>query len=173
MAETGVANPPRDFESDGFKLGMWVRTQRRNWESLTEDRRGRLSRLPGWMVDPLVEKWEKSFRLLEEYVSVHGNAQVPQALAIKGVPLVSGSGKQRDRWELLTEDQRRRLKQLPGWTLDARGVWSEEGFGHLQGRDQDRAARTWAATVPLIAAVTLLGCVHWPSGARGRHQHWV
>ncbi|MFC8316370.1 Helicase associated domain protein [Gordonia sp. NPDC057258] len=130
--ETGATCPPRDFECDRFKLGIWVRTQRRNWDHLTEDRRSRLSRLPGWMVDPLIEQWEQSFLLLQEYVAEHGDAQVPQAVVYQGEPLGRWVSKQRDRWDLLSDEQRRRLERFPGWTLDARGVWWDEGFGHLQ-----------------------------------------
>lgn len=137
-ADTGNSSPPRDFESDGIKIGIWVRHQRREWERLTEDRRSRLSHLPGWTVDPLLEKWEASFRLLEEYVAEHGDAQVPQSHSVHGVPLGRWVSKQRDRWDLLPEDRRRRLAQFPGWTLDARGVWWEEGFRHLQDYTAER-----------------------------------
>lgn len=131
-AETGDANPPSDYEVDGFKLGIWARTQRANWEKLNEERRIRLRQIQGWMVDLLPEKWERACRLLEEYAAENGDAAVPQALVVEGIPLGRWVSKQRDRWERLTEEQRSRLERLPGWTLDARGVWWEEGFGHLQ-----------------------------------------
>ncbi|WP_310773404.1 DEAD/DEAH box helicase [Mycobacterium sp. Z3061] len=130
--QTGDANPPSDYESEGFRLGIWVRTQRANWEKLSEDRRERLRQIDCWMVDLLAEKWDRACGLLEAYVSEHGNAQVPQALVTDGVPLGRWVSKQRDRWDRLTDEQRARLNSLSGWTLDARGVWWEEGFGHLQ-----------------------------------------
>ncbi|WP_372512099.1 helicase associated domain-containing protein [Mycobacterium bohemicum] len=47
-------------------------------------------------------------------------------------PLGKWLSVQRRTWQALSEERRRRLQQLPGWTLDARGRWREEGFNHLQ-----------------------------------------
>ena len=131
-AETGHANPPSGHEVDGFKLGIWVRTQRANWETLPDERQRRLREIDSWMVELISEKWERACRLLEQHTADSGTSLVKQTLVVEGFPLGRWVSKQRDRWDLLTKEQRARLEVLPGWTRDARGVWWEEGFGHLQ-----------------------------------------
>jgi hypothetical protein len=84
------------------------------------------------MVELISEKWERACRLLEQHTADSGASFVKQTLVVEGFPLGRWVSKQRDRWDLLTKEQRARLETLPGWTRDARGVWWEEGFGHLQ-----------------------------------------
>ena len=49
VQEEGHAKVPRDFEAvDGFKLGNWVKTQRRAKDRLTLARRKELESLAGW-----------------------------------------------------------------------------------------------------------------------------
>ncbi|UNB55482.1 DEAD/DEAH box helicase [Mycolicibacterium sp. YH-1] len=130
-AETGDANPPQDYVVEGFNLGIWVRTQRARWEFLSEERQELLRQIDGWMVDLLGEKWDRTCRMLEKYADENGTSAAKQTLLIDGVPVGRWVSKQRDRWDLLTDEQRARLKKLPGWTLDARGVWWEEAYQRL------------------------------------------
>ncbi|MDG5485484.1 DEAD/DEAH box helicase [Mycolicibacterium gadium] len=130
--EHGSATPPRGFEADGVDLESWVRRQRRTWDLLGEERRDRLQRLPGWTLDARNTKWDNGYRRLLEYVAQHGNAQVPQSYKVDGYALGKWLSVQRRTWDTLSEERRQCLRELPGWTLDARGEWWEEGFGHLQ-----------------------------------------
>ncbi len=47
---------------DGFKLGSWVKVQRREFAkgSLATDRQNRLEALPGWSWDPFTDQWRKA-----------------------------------------------------------------------------------------------------------------
>jgi superfamily II DNA or RNA helicase len=130
--QNGHANPQRGYVVEGVELESWVRRQRRTWDSLSEDRRQRLGQLPGWTLDVRADKWEAGFRRLQEYIEEYGDAQVPQSYVVGGYALGKWLSVQRRTWESLSEERRQRLGQLPGWTLDARGEWWEEGFGHLQ-----------------------------------------
>ena len=125
-------NPPRGYVVEGIQLETWVRRQRRTWDSLSEDRQRRLQQLPGWTLDVLADKWELGFRQLVEYVQEHGDAKVPQSYVVGAYALGKWVSVQRRTWEKLTNERRQRLQQVQGWTLDARGIWWEEGFGHLQ-----------------------------------------
>ena len=131
-SEYGTACPPRGYEPEGVDLESWVRRQRRTWDSLGEERQQRLQQLPGWTLDPLADKWEAGFRRLREYIDEHGHAQVPQSYVVEGYALGKWLSVQRRTWNSLSEERRQRLQQLPGWTLDARGEWWEEGFSYLQ-----------------------------------------
>ena len=128
----GHARPPRGYDAEGVDLESWVRRQRTVWDSLSEERRQRLQQLPGWTLDTRTDKWEAGFRRLEEYIEEHGHAQVPQSYVDDGYALGKWLSVQRRTWDSLSEERRQRLQQLPGWTLDARGEWWQEGFGHLQ-----------------------------------------
>jgi hypothetical protein len=130
--EKGHTNPPRSLVLDGIALETWVRRQRRNWDSLSDDQRLRLEQLPAWTLNVLDAKWDIGFGHLQKYVEEHANAQVPQSYAIEGYALGKWVSVQRRTWDTLTEDRRERLRKLPGWTLDARGSWWSEGFGYLE-----------------------------------------
>ena len=69
----------------GFNLGNWVTTQR--LALVFAERRAKaekLQDLPGWTLNTLTDKWEMSFRHLEEYVAKHGDANVPPGLLLSG-----------------------------------------------------------------------------------------
>ncbi|MEB3064777.1 DEAD/DEAH box helicase [[Mycobacterium] zoologicum] len=117
---------------DGYRLGKWVSVQRRTWDKLSEDRRQRLAQLPGWTLDARGDWWEDWFRRLGEYVAEHGDARVPQQyVSPDGTKLGLWVANQKSTWASMRDDRRRRLEQLPGWTLDSRTAFWEEGFRHL------------------------------------------
>ena len=51
------------------------------------DRERRLQELPGWLWNPHVDRWEKDFRRLMDYVERHGDARTPQSYTVDGYPL--------------------------------------------------------------------------------------
>jgi hypothetical protein len=61
---------------DGFKLGNWVRKQRRNRKSLHSKKIQRLESLH-FVWDPHEAKWEIGFALLEKYKQEFGDCLVP------------------------------------------------------------------------------------------------
>ncbi len=63
---------------DGFKLGIWVRVQRKNREKLTKEQIMKLESLEGWKWDASKLKWEQGFYYLDLYVQQEGHANVPQ-----------------------------------------------------------------------------------------------
>ncbi len=79
--EQGDALVPSACIFDGFRLGQWVTVQRRSWDRLDDNRRKRLSDLPGWAVSARDAQWEESFRRIAEYARMHGEASPPQSYA--------------------------------------------------------------------------------------------
>ena len=132
VEEHADAKVPQSYVVGGYALGKWLSVQRRTWESLSEERRQRLQQLPGWTLDARGEWWERGFGHLQRYVEEHGNARVPQTCVFDGFNLGLWVANQRGRWDTLGDARRQRLQTLPGWTLDAKAAFWEEGFHHLQ-----------------------------------------
>jgi superfamily II DNA or RNA helicase len=132
IEEHGDAKVPQSYLVGGYALGKWLSVQRRTWESLSAERRQRLQKLPGWTLDARGEWWERGFGHLQRYVEEHGNARVPQTCVFDGFNLGLWVANQRGRWDTLGDERRQRLQTLPGWTLDAKAAFWEEGFHHLQ-----------------------------------------
>ncbi len=85
--ETGRLLPP--FKSESLK--HWIVNQRSKFNSKNLDKK-KISRLESiGMVWDLDEKWEKMFRLAEEYYSEHGNLNIPATY-------VTSSGERLGTW---------------------------------------------------------------------------
>lgn len=130
--EHGAAQPSSDYIRDGFKLGIWVNTQRQNWPTLDDDRRRRLEQLPGWTLNTKVTQWEEGFEHLTAYVEQNGTALVPADCKFHGFKLGQWVAVQRSGWNSLREDRKQRLAGLPGWAVSVRDAWWEEGYARLQ-----------------------------------------
>jgi hypothetical protein len=114
---------------NGFKLGVWVNTQRRSIELLTTDKKSRLEELPGWSWDPFSDQWEEGFRCLKEFVEREGDAKVPSGCkTINDFKLGAWVTSQRKRKDSLTLDYRTRLEALPGWSWNTLSDRWETGF---------------------------------------------
>ena len=97
----------------------------RNWESLSDERRQRLERLPGWAVSARTAWWEEGFRRLQEYIGKTGHASPPQSYADEdGFRLGSWVNKQRQNHAkgALSADRAMRLSKLGGWEWNPRGA---------------------------------------------------
>lgn len=75
--------------------------------------------------------WEKSFTALAKYVQEHGHANPPRGLAVEGIDIETWVRCQRRHWDELTDERRRRLRDLPGWTLNAVEEKWNTGYRHL------------------------------------------
>lgn len=121
---------------DGHRLGSWVSIQRthRSRGSLSAGRQRRLEGLPKWSWDPKAEQWEDGYRHLQAYAHAHGNAGVrDDYVCDDGYRLGKWVGKQRSKWDALSDDRRERLEGLSGWTRDARAALWERSFAALEG----------------------------------------
>lgn len=113
----------------GTKLGNWVRGQRDLGRRglLTLGRRKKLESLPGWTWHPNSAKWDRAFRLLEDFVSEHGDVGVPISyVSESGFYLGQWVGQQklafRRKEPALTERRQKALESLPGWSWELERV---------------------------------------------------
>lgn len=128
----GSAQPPSRYVIDGFKLGIWVNTQRQNWATLDDDRRSRLEQLPGWTLNTKAAQWEMGFEHLTAYVEENGTALVPAEYIFRGFRLGQWVAVQRSGWDSLQEDRKERLATLPDWAVSVRDAWWQGSYAQLQ-----------------------------------------
>ena len=129
----GDARVPHAYTVDGYRLGLWVITQRHRRSRLDADHQRQLQELPGWTWDPYADQWEGGFNRLLQYVERHGDARVPRSYTVDGYRLGTWITVQRRDYSngTLDADRRRRLQNLPGWAWDAHADRWEEGFRRL------------------------------------------
>src|SRR5262249_53428900 len=106
----GHCNVPHAHKESGFNLGYWVNTQRRDKESLSEDRRQRLDKL-AFVWDARQARWEENFLHLKAYKEREGHCLVPHAHKENGFKLGSWVNVQRTN-QNLSEERRQRLNKL-------------------------------------------------------------
>jgi superfamily II DNA or RNA helicase len=128
--------PRHHRDDDGYQLGAWVGAQRRDRSgTLGEERRRRLTALPGWTWNPFDAAWQDGFVRLQRFVMREGHSQVPQAYRDDDeFRLGSWVTAQRQgyRRRTLDEERRRRLERLPGWAWNRIEAGWEHGFARLQ-----------------------------------------
>ena len=74
--EFGDTNVPYKYKTkDGFRLGIWLRHQRENKDSLTPERKKLLDDL-GFVWDPLSQQWQEGYEALVAYKKEFGDTRV-------------------------------------------------------------------------------------------------
>ncbi len=131
----GDADVAQSYETDGYKLGVWVNGQRakRRDGSLEPDRIRLLEALPGWAWDARASRWERGFAHLVGFANDHGHTRVPVGYMANDFKLRVWVGTQRGAYRrgVIPSDRVARLEAVPGWTWDERaGMW-EENFSRL------------------------------------------
>lgn len=133
VAEYGTARVPQTFvTAGGDKLGAWVSNQKSTRKNLSDERRERLEALPGWTYDTHTAYWEDGFRYLAEYAEEHGVAQPSSKCVVNGFKLGTWVNTQRQTWDTLDTDRRRRLESLPGWVLNTKSAQWDDSYECLQ-----------------------------------------
>jgi hypothetical protein len=128
----GHVNVPQSHEEDGVGLGRWLQNQRARRGQLDESHQQRLENL-GVSWDPLVDRWERNFALLEQYKKREGHCNVPHSHEEDGMKLGSWVNKQRGNYKKgkLEESYQRRLENL-GMSWDQLADQRERNFGLLE-----------------------------------------
>jgi len=109
-----------------FKLGVWASSQRQKRESLSENRKRRLSSL-GFEWNVADNRWEKGYSILVEFASRNGNCLVPSKHIQNGFKLGVWVGTQRTKKSKLSQEKINRLNNL-GFVWDALAEKWEIGF---------------------------------------------
>jgi hypothetical protein len=118
---------------EGYKLGIWVTTQRRNkvLNKLPPERVQRLEALKGW-VWSIEDIWEKGYESLLHYYKEHGDYLVPKLYKTNdGYSLGNWVDIQRRKKDSLPIKRKERLESLQGWVWNVLDSQWEIGFAHL------------------------------------------
>jgi superfamily II DNA or RNA helicase len=125
----GHCRVPAKHKENGFRLGNWVRVQRRNADTLSAPLRQQLDEL-GFVWDPWETDWAEGLRYLTNYKEREGHCRVPRKHIENGFRLGQWVGNRRQSKEDLTEARRQRLDEL-GFIWDPHEADWEEGLRHL------------------------------------------
>ena len=131
----GHSQPPRGYQiEDGYRLGLWVASNRgKKRSTLSDEQKARLEALPEWSWDPHAYNWEQGFSHLMEFVAREGHSQPAHSLrAADGYKLGSWVSFQRMKVGSMPPERKARLEALPGWSWDPFLDQWEEGFRQLK-----------------------------------------
>nr|WP_083866403.1 DEAD/DEAH box helicase [Mycobacterium liflandii] len=120
----GHASPLQQYRTpDGLALGQWVSGQRRAYQRnrLPSARVARFEQLPGWAWNAHDALWEAGFAELAAYAETHGHSYPPRTTDSFLNQWVITQRRPRQR-EHLSEERRKRLEDLPGWSWAHRQI---------------------------------------------------
>ena len=133
--EGHVLVPQHYLSADGFRLGSWVKYQRKTRSTMSSDRRNRLEGVPGWTWNARTDgriPSESAMQALRDFVKNEGHDRVPKDYRTKdGFGLGGWVQAQRSEVERLPADFKTQLEALPGWAWNALTDRWEDGFRHL------------------------------------------
>ena len=164
--EHGHASPSTGHVTDdNVALGRWVTSQRTAFAdgSLASERIEVLEQLPGWTWNLADSRWEQNFADLHRYIRHYDNAYPDRKY-------ISPTGANIDTWVreqrraaaagALSDQRRRRLESLPGWSWNLHDLAWEQSLEELTANAAARPRqpttrndhRQWTCTGPLGAA---------------------
>ena len=159
---------PNSYAIGDVKLGRWVGKQRQLCKKgkLSSNRREMLDAL-GFSWDPLAEKWERNFALLEQFKEREGHGNAPQSHEEDGEKLGKWVGKQRQFYKTgkLDESYQRRLENL-GVSWDPFADQWESNFALLEQFKE----REGHVNVPQSHEEDGVGLGLWVANQRARGQ---
>ena len=117
-----------DQKENGFKIGQWVSTQRKQ-NFISPKRRQRLNDL-GFNWNPYDEIWEHSFKKLVDFKELKGNCEVPLRFSLNGFALGQWVRDQRKLEDIMPADRKQKLEEV-GFVWDVLSEAWEKGFYQL------------------------------------------
>jgi uncharacterized protein (UPF0303 family) len=111
QSREGHCRVPRWYEEGSFRLGGWVRRQRKNRKAMSNARRQQLDAIKfNW--DPHDDAWEKGFAALKQFKAREKHCQVPRGHQEGAFNLGTWVVNQRNRRGTLSVQRRQRLDAI-------------------------------------------------------------
>ena len=119
--------------NDGYKLGEWIKNQRKMKLTMPEERKRKLNNLEGWDWDGANnKKFDEGLKELQSYHDTFGNALVPSKyISDSGFDLGNWVKYQRKRKLDLPKEKINKLQAIKGWHWNALDSHWEIGYQHL------------------------------------------
>ena len=118
----GHALVPHNYLESGFRLGEWVRHQRRAYKSgrLSERKATGLEHLPCWWWEAIEGQWVKAFETLRGFVLRERHCRISAGHVEAGVGLGRWVKYQRSRYRrgALAPERAARLECVQGWSWE-------------------------------------------------------
>jgi superfamily II DNA or RNA helicase len=119
--------------NDGFRLGVWVSSQRMLMEELSVERKKRLEALSGWLWEVVSEQWELGFYHLTKFADREGHCNIlGDYQTADGYRLGQWVTVQRTKYKSLRPDRKKLLESTPGWIWSVFSEQWERGFRYLE-----------------------------------------
>jgi superfamily II DNA or RNA helicase len=115
---------------EGFHLGLWVNKQRQRKHVLTAEQILKLDSLD-FIWDPLINRWERAFSFLEEFVKNTGHCKVPKDCELRGFRLGNWVGVIRKIKPQIKAERIKRLDSL-GFNWDPLTELWEHAYSTLE-----------------------------------------
>jgi superfamily II DNA or RNA helicase len=116
----GNRYPPYSRNAGVGGLAKWVIDQRARYKNhaCPIEQVQLLESLPGWSWDPVADRWDESFQILQRYVEREGHSKVPSNCSVDEFALGIWVSKQRVRYSQnrALPSQIEKLESLPEWT---------------------------------------------------------
>ena len=108
---TGHCKVPAKFILNGFKLGVWVGSQRAKKDKISLDQVQRLNGV-GFIWEPHAELWEEGFRVLDAFRKREGHCKVPKEHMEGKASLGTWVGNIRRKKDSLSPERKQRLDDI-------------------------------------------------------------
>lgn len=125
----GHCNAPQKHVEKGYKLGVWISTQRQGKDSLSLDRINQMNEL-GFIWDLADARWEEGFSHLVRFKQKEGHCNAPKGCTVEGFNLGNWVSTQRHTKDSLSIDRINRLENI-GFIWEPNIFKWEEGFSQL------------------------------------------
>ena len=138
QARVGHIRVPTSYrDDDGYPLGTWVRSHRREGggrRTITDEQQTRLEALPGWTYEPSRDVyWERAATAFEAFAAREGHCRTPRYHREDGIDLDGWSKQQRAKYHRggLPPERASRLEAVVGWSWTPQEEAWEVGFAAL------------------------------------------
>jgi hypothetical protein len=106
---------PRHYKlPNGKAFGRWVAKQRAEKSKLSKEQIKQLDDLPEWQWSIQDDNWDKYFNMIAEFSEKHGHCFIPTAEKDLYIWWIHQKSRQLD----LSDDKKKRLESLSGWTWE-------------------------------------------------------
>lgn len=120
-----------EYNEKGVKLGVWLRTQKKYFNSMTSERKELLEKID-FTMNTFETKWQKMYELAKKYYEHYGNLVIPLSFKTKngyeydekGVNLGLWLNTQKDNYDNFSDDRKKLLDSID-LSFEINSIWQK------------------------------------------------